>query len=65
MRPPAAIALGVAFAAVAAGLTLAAQVQPPQPTFRTEANYVRVDVYPTRDGAPVADLTAADFEIAA
>jgi VWFA-related protein len=63
VRPPAAIALGVAFAAVAAGLTLAAQAQPPQPTFRTEANYVRVDVYPTRDGAPVADLTAADFEI--
>ena len=48
---------------MAAGLTLAAQVQPPQPTFRTEANYVRVDVYPTRDGAPVADLTAADFEV--
>ena len=48
---------------MAAGLTLAAQAQPPQPTFRTEANYVRVDVYPTRDGAPVSDLTAADFEI--
>ena len=37
--------------------------QPPQPTFRTEANYVRVDVYPTRDGVPVADLTQDDFEI--
>jgi len=37
--------------------------QPPQPTFRTEANYVRVDVYPTRNGAPVIDLTAADFEV--
>ena len=36
---------------------------PPQPTFRTEANYVRVDAYPTRDGAPVADLTQADFEV--
>jgi VWFA-related protein len=35
----------------------------PQPTFRTEANYVRVDVYPTRDGAPVADLTQDDFEV--
>lgn len=38
--------------------------QPPQPTFRTEANYVRVDAYPTTgDGAPVTDLTQADFEI--
>jgi VWFA-related protein len=36
---------------------------PPQPTFRTEANYVRVDAYPTRDGAPVADLAQADFEV--
>jgi VWFA-related protein len=44
--------------------------QPPQqpaatqtPTFRTEANYVRVDAYPTRNGAPVTDLTKDDFEI--
>jgi VWFA-related protein len=37
--------------------------QPPQPTFRTEANYVRVDVVPTRGGVPVADLTQDDFEI--
>src|SRR5262245_39875399 len=37
--------------------------QAPQPTFRTEANYVRVDVYPTRSGVPVADLTQADFDI--
>jgi VWFA-related protein len=37
--------------------------QIPQPTFRTEANYVRVDVYPTKDGAPIADLTAEDFEV--
>jgi len=37
--------------------------QPPQPTFRTEANYVRVDVYPTQDGAPVLDLTRDDFEV--
>jgi hypothetical protein len=63
VRPLAAIALGVSTAAVAAVLTQAAQDQIPQPTFRTEANYVRVDVYPTRDGAPVTDLTAADFEV--
>jgi VWFA-related protein len=40
-----------------------AQDQPPPPTFRTEANYVRVDVYPTRNEAPVADLTQDDFEV--
>src|SRR5262245_34169106 len=40
-----------------------AQDQSPRPTFRTEANYVRVDVYPTRNGMPLADLTSADFEV--
>lgn len=39
-----------------------APAQPP-PRFRTEANYVRVDAYPTRDGKPVQDLTAEDFEV--
>lgn len=39
------------------------QDQSTRPTFRTEANYVRVDVYPTRNGAPVTDLTSADFEL--
>jgi VWFA-related protein len=41
----------------------AAQDQPPRPTFRAEANYVRVDVYPTKDGAPVLDLSKDDFAI--
>jgi VWFA-related protein len=67
---------GVVILAAAATLAQApAPQQPPpaapqpqptqaaQPTFRTEANYVRVDVYPTRNGAPVADLTKDDFEI--
>jgi VWFA-related protein len=36
---------------------------PPQPTFRVEANYVRVDVYPTLNGRIVSDLTRDDFEI--
>ena len=38
---------------------------PPQPParFRTEANYIRVDVYATREGAPVQDLTADDFDV--
>ena len=35
----------------------------PRPTFRTEANYVRVDVYATRDGVPLTDLRREDFEI--
>ena len=35
--------------------------QPPR--FRTEANYVRVDVYPTKDGKPVEDLRIEDFEL--
>ncbi len=56
------VGAGMLCAATIAGAVLLAQ-DPPQPTFRTEANYVRVDVYPTRDGAPVTDLTAADFEI--
>lgn len=34
-----------------------------RPAFRTGAHYVRVDAYPTRDGKPIAGLTAADFEL--
>jgi VWFA-related protein len=34
-----------------------------QEPFRTGAHYVRVDAYPTRDGRPIAGLTAADFEL--
>jgi VWFA-related protein len=41
----------------------APQSEGQQPTFRLEANFVRVDVFPTIDGKPVTDLTAADFEI--
>ena len=37
--------------------------QPPPSTFRTEANFVRVDVYPTKNGKPVQDLKAEDFEV--
>lgn len=62
MRPvvAGAIALGV-LGAVIAG---AGRLQPPQPgPFRSEANYVRVDVSPTKDEAAAGDLTAADFEI--
>src|ERR1700737_1424978 len=39
--------------------------QPPQPPprFRTETALVRGDAYATKDGVPVQDLTAADFEV--
>jgi VWFA-related protein len=40
--------------------------QPPQqppPRFRAETNLVRVDAYATKDGVPVHDLAAADFEV--
>jgi VWFA-related protein len=49
-------------AAGAAALTAHPQDQPP-PTFKSEANYIRVDVYPTQNGAPVTDLRREDFEI--
>lgn len=45
------------------GTTPAPQTEQPRPTFRTEANYVRVDAYVTRDGQPVGDLSREDFEL--
>ena len=62
------VASGFSVSYVASGFsrtiaTAAQQPPPPQPTFRTEANYVRVDVFPTKDGAPVMDLSRDDFEI--
>jgi VWFA-related protein len=45
----------------AAAATLAAQQTPP--TFRTGANYVRVDMYATRDGQVVDDLRADEVEL--
>src|SRR5690242_17820049 len=57
------VVVALAAAAVAQQPPQQQASQPQPPTFRTEANYVRVDAYPTRDGAPVTDLTAADFEV--
>jgi VWFA-related protein len=37
------------------------QAQPPR--FRADVNLVRVDAYPLRDGKPVFDLKAEDFEV--
>jgi len=39
-----------------------AQQQPP-PKFRVESNFVRVDAYPLKNGKPVFDLKAEEFEI--
>jgi VWFA-related protein len=44
-------------------LVAIAQDQPQRPTFRTEANYVRVDAYPTANGVPVGDLRQDEFEV--
>ncbi|MEI6669172.1 MAG: VWA domain-containing protein [Acidobacteriota bacterium] len=41
-----------------------AEGQPPQrPVFRAGANAVRVDVFATKKGVPVEDLTVDDFEV--
>jgi VWFA-related protein len=56
---PLLIAAGVA--ARAQGGAAPSQEQPPR--FRTEANFIRVDAYPTHNGQPVLDLTAQEFEI--
>ena len=61
--------LSLAIAGAAVGIAQNAtappppQEQQPRPPFRTEANFVRVDAYPTRNGQPVLDLTAEDFEV--
>jgi VWFA-related protein len=41
----------------------AQQPSQPRPTFKSEANYIRVDAFVTRDGRPVEDLRATDFEL--
>ena len=53
---------------LSSAIVLAQSAAPPpsqeqRPTFRTEANYVRVDVYPSKDGQPISNLTASDFEV--
>jgi VWFA-related protein len=53
---------------ICAAATLAAQNaapvrESPQSTFRSAANYVRVDMYATRDGAPIEDLKQDEIEI--
>jgi VWFA-related protein len=53
---------------VCAAATLAAQTaapvrESPQSTFRTAANYVRVDMYATHEGAPLEDLRQDEIEV--
>ena len=49
---------------VVSGFSRTLQSATQQPTFRTEANYVRVDVFPTtKDGVPIQDLTQQDFDV--
>src|SRR5438093_11705743 len=55
--------LHCAFVMATASLVAIAQDQPQRTTFRTEANYVRVDVYPTANGVPVGDLRQDEFEV--
>jgi VWFA-related protein len=54
--------LSIAILLAAASAVAVAQT-PQQPTFRAEANYVRVDMYAMRDGQAVEDLKAGEIEI--
>ena len=56
------LALAASVAAIAT-LTAQAPQDRGQPTFRAGANYVRVDMYATRDGQAVNDLKATDIEL--
>lgn len=49
--------------AVLLSMTPAARQPAQEPRFRGGANLVRLDVYASKDGVPVTDLTAADFEV--
>jgi VWFA-related protein len=62
-RLASAAAIAIASAIAGAPLRIASQDQP-RPTFRTEANYVRVDAYATtKDGVPIDDLRRDEFEL--
>lgn len=51
------------FTLLAAAVSAGPAAQTPQPTFRAGANYVRVDMYATREGRPVDDLVKADVDV--
>ena len=63
---------GVLASSLAAFVAGQSQQPPPEkpqdpaqqpPRFRVDANFVRVDAYPLRDGKPVLDLKAEHFEV--
>ena len=58
-----ALVLGAALSVAVAAQTGSGQRPPDQPTFRLDANFVRVDMYPTLDGRPVADLRPDEVEV--
>jgi len=53
----------VALVLAAASSHIQAQDQTEPPPFQTEVNYVRVDLYPTVDRKPVADLVESEIEV--
>ncbi len=58
------LTLAVGAGAIAIAQAGSSQLQDPPPqVFRTQANFVRVDAYPTRNGQPVLDLKAEDFDV--
>ena len=48
---------------VFAAVSLSAQNRQSQPTFRSGAAYIRVDMYATRDGKSIDDIQANEVEI--
>ena len=59
-----ALLLAAAAGALASAQSGAGQDPPQQPPrFRVEANFVRVDAYPLKDGKPLMGLKAEDFEV--
>ncbi|HSC25839.1 MAG TPA: VWA domain-containing protein [Vicinamibacterales bacterium] len=58
-----ALALAAIASARPTGQSPPAPPQEQPPRIRVEANFVRVDVYPVREGNPVTDLVQGDFEV--
>lgn len=56
------LAVGAGAIAIAQAGSSQPQDPPPQ-VFRTQANFVRVDAYPTSNGQPVLDLKAEEFDV--
>jgi VWFA-related protein len=58
------VAAGIcALAGAGPGGRVSGQQPAETPTFRTDASFVLTDVFVTKDGKPVTDLTEADFEV--